>query len=130
MVSIQSLCLNYVNISSTILLAIRDTSGNLSLQMYWDEVIAHYQKTEIAFLDGLDRHNMAQRQTIVAAAKYGTVFVREIENYVISGDEADISTTSGSNEADLLYNLMLKGKSSEELHSVKKIAPFDPLFQF
>jgi len=96
----------------------RETSLNISEQLFWPEISTYYSRHEVALLDGLDYHKPEQRQHLIKVAKYGTLFVREIDRHVLKGMDTSKSWIPGSETAKKIWD----EKMQLELALEKKIS--------
>jgi hypothetical protein len=85
---------------------------NLNDQLLWNDISAFYSKDEIALIDGLDYHKPAQRAFLLEAAKYGTLFVREIDRHVLKGVDNVKSWIAGSETAQRIWDAKVKLEES------------------
>jgi hypothetical protein len=90
-----------------------ETSNNLSHQMFWKEISRSYGKHEVALLDGLDYHKPEQRDFLIKAARYGTLFVREIDRHVIKGVD-NMSWKAGSETATKIWEAKISYEAQQE----------------
>eukprot|EP00607_Mallomonas_marina_P001337 CAMPEP_0182437882 /NCGR_PEP_ID=MMETSP1167-20130531/85344_1 /TAXON_ID=2988 /ORGANISM="Mallomonas Sp, Strain CCMP3275" /LENGTH=1096 /DNA_ID=CAMNT_0024630951 /DNA_START=621 /DNA_END=3911 /DNA_ORIENTATION=+ len=80
------------------------TSQDITEQLLWAEISSTYSNKEVACIDGLDRHSNRQRKYVLSSAKYCTLFVREIDNYLLDGVETEESKQgAGSPIADEIF---------------------------
>lgn len=86
----------------------------MSQQLFWPEISKYYGKREIALLDGLDYHKPEQRDFLVKASRYGTLFVREIDRHVIKGVDTTKSWVSGSETAKKIWDEKMKLDGSSD----------------
>lgn len=104
------------------------------MHMFWPEIEQSYSKSDIAFLDGLDYHKRHQRRFLVKASRYGVPFVREIDHYVMTGEEQ--RHEPGSKMAEQIekhfHRRIMKMRSKENITKSLEIAahslhvPFRP----
>ena len=95
---------------------------NISEQLFWPEISRSYGKHEVALLDGLDYHKPEQREFLLKVARYGTLFVREVDRHVLKGVD-NMSWKPGSETATKIWAAKMAYEQAQERRTPSSSLP-------